>query len=483
MNDSTDLTWATATELADLYRRRAASPVEVVQAVLTQLEAWEPTINAFVTVTAEQAITEAHRAQEQLAGNRDPATLPPLFGIPVTVKDLIDTAGVRTTYGSTIHADHVPTADGTDWQRLREAGAILIGKTTTPEFGLLGVTESRLTGVTNNPWNPSMTAGGSSGGAAASVAAGIAPIAWGSDGGGSIRIPAACCGVVGLKPSEGRIPSTPAAGCQGVTTSGPLTRSVVDAALALSITAGPTGTDIHSLPMPDRREFLDAVRNPTLAGLRIATAPHLGLGPVSDEVSTVVDDAVLLMTELGARTAAVDMHLPDPIDYFLGFWSPAFTAALAELRTLDGWTDDRLHPMMLRIAERGAAMTAIEYWNTSVNTRQTIVSAFAEVFERFDLLVLPTMPLTAFAHPGDVGGNTDIDGVPVREPAIDFHRLTEPASHAGLPSLTVPCGFDAIGMPVGLQIIGPQHADAAVLAAGAAYEAAARWNAHHPQLP
>jgi Asp-tRNA(Asn)/Glu-tRNA(Gln) amidotransferase A subunit family amidase len=196
------LCWISATELSGMYRRKEVSPVEVVDAVLDRLDRVNPRINAFVTICADQARAAARRAEEELSGGSD--EFPPLHGIPVTVKDLTNTAGVRTTYGSVAFADHVPAADSIGWARIKAAGAILIGKTTTPEFGMLGVTESRLTGITGNPWNPAVTAGGSSGGAAACAAAGIAPLAWGSDGGGSIRVPASCCGVVGLKASPGR---------------------------------------------------------------------------------------------------------------------------------------------------------------------------------------------------------------------------------------------------------------------------------------
>src|SRR5262252_8752029 len=276
-----ELTWLSATELAREIRERKISPVEAIDAVLNRLAAVNPTINAFVTVLADES-RQAARAAEQTVMTTPPGELPPLHGVPITVKDLIDTAGVRTTYGSTLYRDHIPEQDHVTWARLKAAGAILIGKTTTPEFGMLGITESQLTGITGNPWNPAMTAGGSSGGAAAATAAGIAPLAWGSDGGGSIRVPASCCGVVGLKASPGRIPrggdDEP---FDTVSTVGPLTRTVADAALLLSVTAGPDPREPLALPPLQLDEIEGALTEPTVHGLRVGYSPDLGWGPVA----------------------------------------------------------------------------------------------------------------------------------------------------------------------------------------------------------
>ena len=479
MTEPSDLIWLSATELAVAYRQRQISPVEVVDAVLDRLAAAEPSVNAFVTVTADDARREAREAERKFARGDEGG---PLAGVPITVKDLTNTAGVRTTYGSSLHSANVPEQDDIDWARLKEAGAILVGKTTTPEFGLLGVTESQLTGITNNPWDVTRTTGGSSGGAAASLASGVAPLAWGSDGGGSIRVPAAFCGVVGLKVSEGRIPSRSSASYQGVSTSGPLARTVTDVALALSITAGPDVADPGSLPWADPTTFTTAAARASVEGLRIAVAPHFGRGPVSRDVQAGLTRAVSVLGSLGAVTSDVVMELPDPIDYFLDFWSPSFAVAIDDLRALPGWADDRVHPTMLKLAERGNSLSAVHYWNTSVVVRQRIYEGFSSVFADHDLIVVPTVPLTAFAHPGPAAGNADVDGIPVSHPALDFHRLTEPPSHAGLPAITVPCGADPHGLPIGMQIIGPRFADALVLQAAAAFEAATPWCQRHPSL-
>ncbi len=476
MTDNSDIIWLSAGELRHAYLKGELSPVEVVDAVLARLDEVEPRLNAFVTVTADEARRQAREAATAIKRGE---TDGPLVGIPVTVKDLTSTAGVRTTFGSTLYAENIPTEDDVDWARLKAAGAILIGKTTTPEFGLLGVTESRLTGITSNPWGEGRTAGGSSGGAAASVAAGVAPIAWGSDGGGSIRVPAAFCGAVGLKPSEGRIPSL-SQSYQGVLSSGPLTRTVRDAALALSITAGPDERDARSLPAARGSDYLEAVQAPSVAGLRIAVLEHFGLGPVSGTVGAVMREAAEVLSALGGRPEPMALNLPDPIDYFLTFWAPSFTQALAEMRALEGWADDRVHPTMLDVAERGTQMSAMEYWETAVVVRQQLYDGFQSVFERTDFIVVPTVPLTAFPHPGPAAGNTHIDGMEIAHPTFDFHRLTEPPSHAGLPAITVPCGFDQDGMPVGLQVIGRRFDDAGVLRVAAAFEEATAWHLRHP---
>ena len=476
------LCWLPATALSGMYRRKEASPVEVVDAVLDRLEQVNPGINAFVTVLAHQAREAARRAQEQLVNGAN--DLPPLHGIPVTVKDLTNTAGVRTTYGSVAFADHVPDEDSAAWARMKAAGAILIGKTTTPEFGMLGVTESRLTGITGNPWNPAMTAGGSSGGAAAATAAGIAPLAWGSDGGGSIRVPASCCGVVGLKASPGRIPrggdDEP---FDTVSTVGPLTRTVADAALLLSVTAGPDPREPLALPLLQPDEIEGALTEPTVRGLRVGYSPDLGWGPVARDVAaSVAAAAQFFEAGLGAHVGTVEVSLPDPIQYFLDFWAPGFTLGVGNLAALPGWDPEQLHPMILELAEAGRCIPASEYLRTAQQTRAQIARGFAAVFEHHDLLLTPTTPTTAFPHNPE-GGLSVIDGTTVpRWPGLNFHRLTEPPSHAALPAVTVCCGFTAAGLPVGLQIIGPPRADTAVLAAAAAYQAATDWHTRHPPL-
>ncbi|MFG2044942.1 amidase [Dactylosporangium sp. NPDC048998] len=475
------IVWMSGHEMARAIRAKELSSVEAVTAVLEQLEKVEPRINAFVTVTAEQALEQARLADARTVAGDE---LPKLHGVPITVKDLTATAGVRTCYGTDAFRDHVPDTDDVDWARLRAAGAILIGKTTTPPFGMLGITDSPVTGRTSTPWAaPTHTSGGSSGGAAASVASGVAPFAWGSDGGGSIRVPAACCGVVGLKTTPNRIPGGSGESPWNTTAVvGPLTRTVRDAALLLDVTAGPHPALPLSLPLTGE-SYEAATINATLQGLRIAFSPDFGSAEVDREVLAIVTAAVGTFESLGgARVDEVSMSIPDPIQYFGDVYGPSFAAAL-EMDTPAGkLRDTGVHPAIEYIAQKGREMTALESYFTENVTRTRILRGFLEVLGAYDLLVSPTMPVAAFPHPGPEAGNTHVNGKPVREPMLDFHRLTESPTHAMLPAISVNCGFTVDGLPVGLQIIGPPLADAAVLAAAAAFESVTDWGNRRPPI-
>ncbi|NUP47757.1 MAG: amidase [Catenulispora sp.] len=451
--------------------------MEIVDAVLDRLEQVNPAINAFVTVTAEQAREQAAQAAQQVM-NTPAEDLKPLHGLPITVKDLTETAGVRTTYGHPAMTDYIAEEDGIAWSRLKAAGAILIGKTTTPEFGLTGICESKLTGITNNPWDTGRTSGGSSGGAAASLAAGIGPLAWGSDGGGSIRVPAACCGVVGHKASSGRIPFSQAGEYSlGVDVEGPLARTVGDTALLLSITAGPHLADPTSLPA-DRDliatlQALAAGAQVSLGGKRIAFATGFGARTAEDDVLSVVRAAATVFVDgLGAAVDGVEIELPDTEDYFADFFGPQYALIVDEMAEW-GVEASTLWPFVLECAERGRAATAVDLTRTMTATRGKIAAAFSAVFADHDLLITPTLLTPAIQHPS---ASDD----PIAQAGGVLHMLTEPPSHAGLPAVTVNCGFTNAGLPVGLQIIGPYHADGAVLEAAAAFQSATDWHTRHP---
>ncbi|MFJ9634537.1 amidase [Streptomyces sp. NPDC101175] len=471
MND--DLTWLSAHELGQLYRSRQVSPVEVVGAALDRLEQVDARLNVMVTVTADAAREQALKAERRFASGEE---LPPLYGVPITVKDLTDTAGVRTTYGCVAYADHVPDEDAAAWSRLRDAGTILLGKTTTPEFGLLGVTESKLTGTTGTPWDPARAAGGSSGGAAASTVAGVAPLAWGSDGGGSIRVPASLCGAVGVKPSSGRIPHI--GNTEPDSTEGPIARRVVDAALLLDVTVGPHPLDRLSLPATGERYAEAALAQGDLSGLRIAADHGLQHGPVDRETRRAFSAALEDLRAAGAVVEETQVELPDPLEFFLAYWGTEYIpfVELMNAAGLDVW------PLAADIAERAARLSPSDVGRAGRETKTDIYLAYARVFADFDLLVTPTTPFPAFPHAGDVGGPATVDGQPLAEPGLHLHRLTEPPSHAGLPAISVPCGFTSAGLPVGLQIVGPQHADAAVVSAAARYERATKWWTLHPAM-
>lgn len=473
-----EIIWMPGHTMAERIRTKELSPTEAVTAVLAQLDKVEPHINAFVTVTAEQALEQAKEAERTLARGEDTG---PLHGVPITVKDLTATAGVRTTYGAAAFQDYVPEHDDIAWARLKAAGAILIGKTTTPPFGMLGITDSEVTGRTSTPWAaPTHTSGGSSGGAAASAACGVAPFAWGSDGGGSIRVPAACCGVVGLKATPNRIPGDGPWDTTSVV--GPLTRTVRDAALLLDVTAGPHPTNPLSLPATGEN-FEAATLNPSLRGLRIAYSPDFGGGEIDHEVRAVVEAAVRTLADAGgAHVEQVEMSVPDPIGYFKKIYGPSISAAMAMPTPSGTFGDLPLHPAIRKLAETGHDMTAMEFFHVQQVVRTEILQAFLGVLGGHDLLVSPTMPVAAFPHPGPEAGNTHVNGNPVTEPMLDFHRMTESPTHAMLPAISVNCGFTEAGLPVGLQIIGPLRADAAVLAAAAAFEELTPWSTRRPPI-
>jgi Asp-tRNA(Asn)/Glu-tRNA(Gln) amidotransferase A subunit family amidase len=471
MRQLSELVWTSATDLARLYRSGEVSPTEVVDAVFDRLRTVEPLINAFVTVTDDLARKQAQGAEVRLRSGDD---VPPLCGIPISVKDLIETAGVRTTYGCKSLRDNVPEQDAISWQRLKQAGAILIGKTTTPEHGMLGVTESHLTGTTGTPWDPARTSGGSSGGAAAAAAAGVGPLALGSDGGGSIRVPAACCGVVGVKPSAGRIP------VRGNTepdhAEGPLTRTVADAALMLSVLAGPHHEDRLSLPATGER-YLELVASPpAVSELRIAYSADLGQGPIDPRTRSTIEQALTAAEQAGAVVEPVALKLPDTIEYFVAYWGPEFAEAVdGTLKPAgDSW------PLMEDVADRARKLSAADVSRAVRGLKTQIYNEFDRVLQSHDLIITPTTPVPPFPHVGDKGGVDEVDGQPVPLPGLYFHRLTEPPSHAGLPAASIPAGFTSDGLPVGMQLIGRQHADGEVLAAAAAFEALTPWAHRHP---
>lgn len=468
---------ATATALVAAMRTREVSSVEVTRAILQRIDAVEPHVNAFVTLLPEAALKAAKKADDELS--RNPDSVPPLHGLPVAVKDLTPTAGVRTTYGSAHFAEHIPDEDAAAWARLKAAGAILVGKTTTPEFGWLGITESALTGVTRNPWNLSRTSGGSSGGSAASVACGMIPVASGSDGAGSIRIPAAFCGVVGLKPSLGRTPIFGEDHIYSTTEAvGPLARTVGDAALILAHMSGADQRDAFTLDDPP--EHLLPHGPDSVDGLRVAYCPNLGAVPASADVATAVAAAASVFEHsLGCTVDTVDISMPDPLQHLMDFWGPASAVFLDDLRDQTGADITSCHPAFVALAERGRVTTGPQLWRSAVIDRGLIHQAVANIFAGHDLLITPTAPVTAFRHPGIAGGPTEIAGRTVDHPTIGFLPFTAPFNMTGHPAISVPCGKDRDGMPIGLQLVGRHNDDRTVLRAAAAYELLVA----HSQLP
>jgi Asp-tRNA(Asn)/Glu-tRNA(Gln) amidotransferase A subunit family amidase len=470
-----EIAFMPASELRTAIRERRISPVEALEAVLDRIERVNPSLNAFVTVLPDRAREQA-RAAESAVMSTPADELGALHGIPTLIKDLTPTEGLRTTYGSAAFADNIADTSSLAFERIDRAGAVLVGKTTTPDFGELGVTESTLTGTTGNPWNPARTSGGSSGGSAAAVVAGLGHLSWGSDGGGSIRIPSACCGAVGLKASLGRIPGFGEQQTfEQVTTCGPITRTVADTALLLDVTAGPDLRDPIALPAPDVR-YLDVVRGASIEGLRIAASLDLGQARVSADVARAFRESVDTLRALGAVVDEVDVTLPDALEYFVAWWGPEYVNVVEE-HDANGW---HIPPAVRGIAESAAQVTPQQHYHALTVTREEISREFVRILSAYDAMICPTMPLTAFPHPGDVAGAEMIDDWKCPSPSLYFHRMTEPFSHAGLPALSLPNGVDPDGMPTALQIAGRTHDDATVLRVAATYEAATPWHRRRP---
>jgi len=456
-----------AHELAKLYRSRAVSPVEVATATLQRINSFNA-LNAFCHVDAAGTLAAARSAEARFTAG---TPLGPLDGIPVGIKDLILTRGMPTRRGSlTTSPDGPWDEDAPLTARLREGGAILIGKTTTPEFGWKGVTDSPLTGITRNPWNPAMTPGGSSGGAAVQVASGMGPIGIGTDGGGSIRIPSSFTGVFGFKPSYGRVPAWPASQVGTLAHAGPMTRSVLDAALTMSVISGWDARDWTSLPYADLPWA--SVATASLRGKRVAYSPDLGLGGVDPECAALVRKAVEAMAELGAIVEEVDPGIGDQSATIGALWPVGCAKGQMGMSEAQ---KAQLEPGLREAAERGARTPLADYL-AAMDARAALGAKMRAFHTQWDLLVLPVMRSTAFA----VGANgpRDPDGT-VRH---DWSPFCYNFNLTGQPAASLPCGFTAAGLPVGLQVVGPMHDDIGVLAACHALEAAVSPR-RRPSLP
>ena len=453
----TQLTTCTATELLALYRAKAASPVEATQAVLARINQLNPQLKAFILVD-DAAALQAARASEARWQRGAPIGL--LDGVPTAIKDLILTRGWPTRRGSlTVNPDQPWDVDAPATARLREAGAVLLGKTTTPEFGCKGETNSPLTGISRNPWDLSRTPGGSSGGTAAAVAAGLGPLGVGTDGAGSVRIPAAFCGNFGLKPSFGRVPAYPLSPFGSVAHLGPHTMSVADAALMMNVLAMPDARDWTSLPI-DGRDYRvgldDGVR-----GLRIAYSPTLGYANnVHPEVAAAVDRAVRDLEALGAVVELVDPGISDPLEICTGLW---FLGALTVWNGLTPAQQALADPDFRAEAALGAKLSAYEVQQLHLQ-RGALGSHLRQFMQRFDLIATPTVAVPAFeARPA---GHTPIDAATL----LGWTPFSYPFNLSQQPAATIPCGLTADGLPIGLQLVGPMFGDALVLRACRAYE-------------
>jgi Asp-tRNA(Asn)/Glu-tRNA(Gln) amidotransferase A subunit family amidase len=450
---------------AAALRRGRTTAVDLVSAALAEIERRQPDLNAMTEILAASALSAAAASDDRLARGAGG----PLEGVPVTVKDHIWLAGVRATNGSRAYADFVPPVDCVAVRRLRDAGAVIVGKTNNPEFCYRGVTDNLVFGPTRNPRDPTRTPGGSSGGAGAAVAAGLTHLALGTDGGGSIRIPASFCGVAGHKPSFGLVPKEPGfKGWKSLSVDGPLATSVRDAALLLSVIAGPSPLDDTTVPVDVGDVLAAAVEPGSLAGLRIAYSADLGFAPVDPPVRAAFAAAVTVLAGLGATLTPAAPSLGNPTD----LWN---TIALAEGYASEGpllasWRS-QMSPGVAEIIEAGATISAGAYVD-ALHERNAYAATWAGFFTAYDVLVTPTMQMTAFPV-GRLRPDT-IEGHPVDPFFDDWCTLCLPANLAGLPATTVPAGTDAAGLPIGLQIMGPRWSDAVTLRVGAAFEAATR---------
>jgi len=473
---------ASATELAARIRRGDLSPVSAVEDCLERIEDRDGELNAFVTVLEEPALERAREAERAVEAGED---LGPLHGVPIALKDLFDfKAGVRNTIGSTPFAEFVPESSATYVERLEAAGAIVVGKTNVPEFGHKGTTDNRLCGATSTPFDLDRNAGGSSGGSAAAVADGLVPVAQGSDAGGSIRIPAACCGVYGFMPSYGRVAQAirPDAFDTHTPTihAGPITRTVEDAALLLEVMTGPHPRDPMSVPDEDP-DYRGAVRR-GIEGFRVAYSPHFEVFPVDGRVGAVVDDAVEAFEEAGATVETVELDIEYSHRDLAELWTRE--VGISYQSTLEGFEEagydlledhrEALCPDFVELLEETRDLTALRY-KRDEHVRTEVFDAIQDVFADYDLLVTPTVavPPVENSEEGQTVGPSEIDGEPV-DPLIGW-CLTYPLNFTGHPAASVPAGLTDDGLPVGLQVVGDRFADTDVLAASGAFERVRPW--------
>jgi amidase len=459
-----ELAFASAVEQARLVRSGDVSSSELVRLYLERIDRLDPLLNAFVTVCAEEALAAA-AAVDSAPGDA------PFRGVPIGVKDLAATSGIRTTYSSQAYADYVPDFDTAVVRRIRDAGFVIVGKTNTPEFGTVAFTESDLNGVTRNPWNTELTPGGSSGGAAAAVAAGLLPLAHGTDGGGSIRIPASCCGLFGLKPSRGRVSSSPFGSLEGLSTAGPVARTVEDAAAFLDVLAGYEPGDPWWAPPPERPFAATTAEPPPTLRVAVTTTPPIDT-PVDRECVAAVTAAAKLLAELGhdVREEAQPWLEPSLFETFITVWQVG--PALYPI-------DDAQMTRLNRELVASARTTSAADYGRAVAQLQALARRIVAFWSDADVVLTPTLALP----PVPIGWQEAVDG------AFDqlfrnteFTPFTALANLTGLPAMSLPLHWTEAGIPVGVQVIGPPAGDALLLSLAAQVEAARPWRDRRPSL-
>ncbi|WP_115864669.1 amidase [Halorussus litoreus] len=482
-----ELCFESAADLVDDIRNGVVSPVAVVDAYLDRIAERNDEVNAYVTVLGERAREAAEEAERAVERGDD---LGPLHGLPVAIKDLTEVAGVRMTFGAKPFEDHVAERDAAVVRRLEDAGAIVLGKTNTPEFGLKVTTDNLLAGPTSTPFEIGKNAGGSSGGSAAAVADGMAPLAEGSDAGGSVRIPSAFCGVVGFKPSYGRVPVDSRPDAFGTHTpfihEGVHARTVADAALALDVLSGPDPCDPFSLP-DDGTDFKAAAERDA-TDLSVAYTPDFGIFPIDPAVRSVVEAAVEDLRWAGLSVEEVEVDLGHTLDELIQDTSmvqwevsvATLADRLQEAFDLDvtGADSDQFPDGMVEMAENGREHSGVEYTRAS-RGRTDVFDGVQDVFDEYDIVVSPVTTVPPFEN--GMLGPSEVNGVEVDSRSGWF--LTMVYNLTGHPAASVPAGLTDDGLPVGLQVAGRRFADEDVLAASAALEAVRPWRDDYPGAP
>ena len=473
---SADLTRLPASELREEIAAKKISPVELSKAVLARAEKLQPVLNCFITIAGEQALAAAQVAEQAVM---DGKPLGLLHGIPFAAKDLVNTAGVRTTFGSLLYENNVPKEDAVAAARMKSAGAILFGKTTTPEYGHKALTDAPLFGRTRNAFSAKHTSGGSSGGAAVAVAAGIGPIGIATDGGGSTRIPAAANGMVGMKQSNGVIPHSQVADAFGnYTYVTPMTRTVMDTALMLQAMAGPHPSDPWSIGLAPQDYIAAARPEGTLKGKRILFSATLGNTTVARDVRASFERALGRLRELGAELVELDAKLPDMAPVWKVINHTTWKARFDDMIRRDG---NRMTPSLVRQVAEAADWSGADYQRAQFQ-RTEIFRMVQGWFESADYLVTPTLSRTALPIDQDLFDPIEVDGIEAGELRQNWFPYTMPFNITGHPALTLCSGYDAEGLPIGLQIVGRFRDDASVLRAAALYEASEDWLSRWPDL-
>ncbi len=470
---STELCYLGAGELARLYRARKLSPAEVTDALLARIEASQASINAFITIDHAGARQAARESQGRFDRG---AALGVLDGVPYSVKDLTNTAGLRTTMGSKVMEHHVPKDDAVPVARMRAAGAVLLGKTTTPEWGHKAMTDSPLFGVTRNPWNAERTCGGSSGGAGAALAAGLGPIALGTDGGGSIRIPAANCGVVGLKQTLGRIPNIHAADLfANHSYIGPMARTAADTALMFAALEGQDHRDPYGMRPP---RHLPPLPPGTLAGLRVGWALKAGNPRVAADVEASCTATVAALAGMGAGIEPFEIDFAQHVEVFQITWQTSLRARLRDLIERSG---QPVASSLAQTIELGARHSAVDLAKAQA-LRTGFFRDVEALFQRFDVLATPMTARDALPLTQDPHAEIEIDGMRAGTMRRDLYPYSWPFNLTGHPALSIPCGFSKQGLPLGFQLIGPWDSDEILLDLAQRIEIARPWAQHRPPL-